>query len=113
MIDLKPEDDKISEYCMYHQKIWDEVKEGMRDAGMLRCSIYLLGTRLVNILETEDSFDPETGFKRYKESRPKVSEWDQLMAEFQKPSPGAKSEEWWALMKLVFEYSNEEDFKYE
>ena len=108
-IDLKDDPEKIAEYRAYHQNVWDEVRTGMNAVGIIRCSIYLLGTRLVNILETEDDFNPATDFARYHEGRPRAKEWDEMMAAYQQPAPGAAPKEWWALMEPVFEYDAKRD----
>lgn len=105
-INLKRDPDIIERYKKYHAEVWDDVIEGMEEAGIKSCRIFLLGTHLVNIMEVEDGFDPEKDFKNYYKGRPKAEEWDKLMAAFQEPVPEAGRGEWWALMEKVFEYKS-------
>jgi L-rhamnose mutarotase len=103
-IDLKPQPGLIQKYRDYHAAVWDDVKEGMRSIGIRKNAIYLYGTRLINIMETVDDFDPKTAFQNYYAGRPKAEEWDRLMATFQQPLPEAGKGEWWSQMEKVFEY---------
>lgn len=100
MLDLKPDDRLIQEYKDHHQHVWPEVPAKLKEFGIISSKIYLLGTRLVNIMTVEDSFDPHNDFLRYTED-PKCKEWDDLMRNYQLKSPGAKDGEWWALMEEV------------
>ena len=102
-IDLKPQHEQIEQYKEYHKAVWDEVKESLHDIGILSNTIYLFGTRLVNIFETVDDFDPATTFEHYCEGRPKVKKWNELMAKFQQPLPEAKEGDWWSQMEKIFE----------
>ena len=56
--------------------------------------IYLLGRRLVMILETEDP-DFRRCFAAHVASSPRVAEWEALMRSLQTPPPGAPPGEWW------------------
>lgn len=105
-INLKQGPDIIEKYKKYHSEVWEDVIEGMKKAGIRSCRIFLLGTRLVNIMEVDDDFDPVNDLKRYYEGKPLAEEWDRLMATFQEPVPEACVGEWWALMEKVFEYKS-------
>ena len=65
--------------------------------------IFLLGTRLVNIVDTIDEFMPECDFARYTENKPIVEKWDKRISEFQERVAEARESEWWALMEKVYE----------
>jgi len=107
-INLKDDPKLIEEYKTYHKNIWDEVKAGLKEAGIRKNWIYLLGTRLVNIMEVDDNYDPENSIKDYYKSRPKVEEWAKLMATYQEPVPEARPDEWWAQMEKIFEFISED-----
>jgi L-rhamnose mutarotase len=64
--------------------------------------IYLLGRRLVMVMETRPGFDRQRDFARHVASDPRCAEWEALMKTFQHPPPGAKRGELWALMEPVF-----------
>ena len=70
--------------------------------------IYLLGRRLVMILET-DGPDFRRCFAAHVASSPRVAEWEALMRSLQEPPPGAPPGEWWATMEPVFSLERSED----
>lgn len=100
-LELKDDPKLIAEYKRYHEKIWPEITESIRDSGIEDLEIYLLGTRLFMIMEVNDSFSFEAKAKADR-LNPKVQEWEQLMWKFQKPLPQAKPGEKWLLMKRIF-----------
>lgn len=101
-LDLKNDPKLIAEYKRYHEKIWPEITESIKDSGVEDLEIYLLGTRLFMIIEVNDSFSFEAKAKADR-SNPKVQEWEQLMWRFQQPLPQAKPGEKWLLMEKIFE----------
>ena len=101
-LDLKDDPDLIAKYKQYHRSVWPEVIEGIKKIGLFHDRIYLLGNRLVMILETEDTFDPDKDLSGYTD-KPRAKEWDELMKTFQKPLPSAKPGEFWLPMELVFD----------
>ena len=101
--DLKPEENIIEEYRRYHESVWPEVPVKLKKIGIISNKIYILGNRLVSILTVEDWFDPQNDLLKYTEDL-KCKEWDELMCTFQQRVPGAKDDEWWALMEEIFSY---------
>jgi len=100
-LDLKDDPQLIAEYKRYHQKIWREITESIRQSGIEDLEIYLIGTRLFMIMEVNDSFS-FAAKSEMDRSNPKVQEWEQLMWRFQKPLPQAKPGEKWLLMERIF-----------
>jgi L-rhamnose mutarotase len=100
-LDLKDDPQLIVEYKLYHQKIWPEITQSIRDSGIVDMEIYLLGTRLCMVIETNDrfSFDSKAIADR---ANPKVREWEELMWKFQQELPNAKPGEKWMLMERIF-----------
>jgi len=70
-LDLKDDPKLIAEYQRYHQKIWPEITESIKEAGIRDLEIYLRGTRMFMVLEVDDSFSFEKKAEadRKKESR--------------------------------------------
>jgi L-rhamnose mutarotase len=101
-LDLKDDPDLIAQYRQYHRSVWPEVIAGIQKIGLIQNRIYLLGNRLVMVLETEDAFDPDHDLSRYTDD-PRAKEWDDLMKTFQQPLPWAKPGEYWVRMELVFD----------
>jgi L-rhamnose mutarotase len=101
-LDLKDDPALIAEYRRYHEKIWPEITESIKSAGIENLEIYLLGTRMFMILEAGREFSFEAK-ARADRANPKVQEWEELMWKFQKALPRAKPGEKWLLMERIFE----------
>lgn len=100
-LDLKDDPALIAEYKRHHEKIWPEITDSIRAAGIEDMEIYLLGTRLFMIMEVDEQFSFEAKAESDRENR-KVQEWEQLMWKFQQPLPNAKPGEKWLRMERIF-----------
>jgi L-rhamnose mutarotase len=100
-LDLKDDPKLIAEYRRYHEKIWPEITQSLREAGIEDMEIYLFGTRMLMIMEVNESFSFSDKAKA-DAANPKVREWEELMWKFQKPLPNAKPGEKWMLMERIF-----------
>ena len=101
-VDLRDDPAAIAAYREHHQRVWPEVVESLRRAGVHRMDIHILGRRLVMILELNDGLDVRRVFAAHLGSNPRVPEWEQLMRSLQQPSSDAPPGEWWAVMDPVF-----------
>lgn len=101
-LDLKNDPALIAEYKRHHEKIWPEITQSIRAAGIEDMEIYLLGTRMFMIMEVNDSFSFAAKAKSDR-TNAKVQEWEELMWKFQQPLPGSKPGEKWLLMEKIFE----------
>jgi L-rhamnose mutarotase len=101
-LDLRDDPDVVSAYREYHAKVWPEVADSLLRAGVRSMDIYLLGRRLVMVLDLQDGLDPAHVFDRHNASGAAIAEWESLMKSFQQPAPGARDGEWWAQMEQVF-----------
>lgn len=100
-LDLKDDPKLIAEYKHYHQRIWPEITESIRESGIVDLEIYLHGTRMFMIMEVDDTFSFESK-AHADQANPNVREWEELMWKFQKPVPGARPGEKWLLMDRIF-----------
>lgn len=100
-LDLKNEPALIAEYKKYHEKIWPEITESIRNSGIEDMEIYLHGTRLFMIMDANESFSFEKRAKADQQN-PKVQEWEELMWRFQQALPDAKPGEKWLRMERIF-----------
>jgi L-rhamnose mutarotase len=100
-LDLKNDPRLIAEYKHYHQRVWPEVAQSIKESGIEDMEIYLLGTRMFMIMEVGEDFSFEA--KAAADARnPKVQEWEKLMWSFQRALPEAKPGEKWMLMERIF-----------
>ena len=100
-LDLKDDPKLIAEYKRYHEKIWPEITQSIKDSGIEDLEIYLLGTRMFMIMEVNDSFSFDKKAKADKRNS-KVQEWEKLMWKFQQALPQAKPGEKWLRMERIF-----------
>jgi L-rhamnose mutarotase len=101
-LDLKDDPQLIAEYKRYHQQIWPEIAESIKDSGIEDMEIYLLGTRMFMIMEVNESFSFEAKTTA-DAANPRVQDWEKLMWTFQQPLPQARSGEKWLLMEKIFQ----------
>ena len=100
-LDLKDDPKLISEYKRYHERVWPEITESIKDSGIEDMEIYLLGTRMFMIMDVSDSFSFDKKAKSDKHN-PKVQEWEKIMWKFQQALPQAKPGEKWLRMERIF-----------
>jgi len=100
-LDLKDDPQLIAEYKKYHENIWPEITESIRESGIEDMEIYLLGTRMFMVMEVNDAFSFEKKAKADR-ANPKVQEWEQLMWKFQQALPQARPGEKWLRMERIF-----------
>jgi L-rhamnose mutarotase len=101
-LDLKDDPSAIAAYRRHHRAVWPEVQRSLRRVGIRSMDIYLLGRRLVMVLETPGRLDRRRAFARHVRSHPRCAEWEELMRTFQERPRGARPGEWWARMEPVF-----------
>ena len=103
-LDLNDDPALIAEYRRWHQpdQIWPEVTANIRDTGIVSERIFLLGTRMVMVLETTDDFTFERKAAIDAANR-RMREWELLMDRFQQRLPQAGPGEKWVLMEKIFE----------
>ena len=106
-LDLKNSPELIAEYVKRHSEAesWPEIREGIREVGILEMEIYILGTRLFMIVETPIDFEWNSAMKKLA-SLPLQAEWEEYMSIFQVSEPGASSAEKWKLMDRMFHLYN-------
>lgn len=102
-LDLKDNPELITEYRKRHSKeeAWPEIRQGIREVGILEMEIYILGNRLFMIVETPLDFDWSSAMKRLA-TLPRQEEWEAYMSIFQQAEANATSDEKWQLMDRMF-----------
>jgi L-rhamnose mutarotase len=101
-VHLKDEPGIVERYTRAHRDVWPEVQASLRRVGVHQMDIYLLGRRLVMIVEMRDGLDYRTAFASHAASSVRVAEWERLMKSLQEPLAEARAGEWWAAMEPVF-----------
>ena len=102
-LDLRDDPELIREYRKWHSEAhsWPEIREGIRAVGILEMEIYILGTRLVMIVDTPEDFCWQTAMNRLA-TLPRQAEWEAFVSKLQGCSPDARSDEKWKMMERMF-----------
>ncbi len=101
-LDLKDDPALIAEYERYHEAVWPEVLQSLRDAGITNMEIYRVENRLVLVMDAVDDFSLDRK-AAMDAANPKVQEWETLMWRYQEALPSAKPGQKWVPMKKVFQ----------
>ncbi len=102
-LDLHDDPDMIREYRKWHSKEyhWKEVRDGIRAVGILEMEIYILGTRLVMVVDTPEDFDWNKAMQKLA-TLPRQAEWEAFVSKFQGCNAQATSNEKWQMMERMF-----------
>lgn len=104
-LDLKNDPVLIAEYETYHQAVWPEILQSIRESGIVQLEIYRVENRLCMIMEVNDdfSFDKKSIADA---TNPAVQRWEELMWQYQQALPSARPGEKWLLMNKIFDLAN-------
>lgn len=102
-LELTDNPELIREYRKWHSEEfhWKEIRDGIRAVGILEMEIYILGNKLVMIVETPVDFDWNSAFARLA-TMPRQAEWEAFVAAFQGCAADAKSDEKWQMAERMF-----------
>ena len=102
-LELRDNPELIKEYRRRHQQgnVWQEIIDGIKQVGILEMEIFLLGTRLVMIVETPAELDLDAAMNRLS-TLPRQAEWERYMSELQDAAADATSDEKWQIMERIF-----------
>ncbi len=100
-LDLKDDAALIAEYEAYHENVWPEILQSIKESGIEHMDIYRTGNRLFMIMEVNDAFNFESKAAA-DAANEKVQEWETLMWKYQQELPGSKPGEKWKLMENIF-----------
>ncbi|OUJ74189.1 L-rhamnose mutarotase [Hymenobacter crusticola] len=96
----------VEQYKQAHgpKAVWPEINQGMREVGILKMEIYLLGRQLFMIMDTTADFDHDQAMAELA-SKPRQSEWETYVSQFQKTTASSTANEKWQLMERIYELS--------
>lgn len=103
ILELRDDPDMIAQYRKWHSQEyqWKEIRDGIREVGILEMEIYILGTKLVMIVDAPIDFDWDEAMARLA-TLPRQAEWEAFVAKFQGCSAEARSDEKWQMMERMF-----------
>ena len=102
-MELRDDPELIALYRKAHseEECWKEIVEGIRAVGILEMELYILGTRLVMIVDAPADFNWDEAMSRLA-TLPRQAEWEQSVARFQKCAEEQRSDEKWQMMERMF-----------
>jgi L-rhamnose mutarotase len=102
-LEIEDDPELIAEYRKWHSEEhnWPEIREGIRQVGILEMEIYILGNRLVMIVDAPADFDWQEAMNRLA-TQPRQAEWEAFVARFQGCRADARSDEKWQPMERMF-----------
>ncbi|MBA4089066.1 MULTISPECIES: L-rhamnose mutarotase [Sphingomonas] len=104
MVDLVDEPDSIARYREWHKPGGppQAVSDAIRADGVTDLQIWMIGDRMVMIMEQDIALAPDGATKRAQDAaNPDVQAWDALMRTFQRPLPFAPNVTW-AEMERIY-----------
>lgn len=102
-LDLTADEEAMRLYRELHskQKHWKEIRDGIRQVGILEMEIYIRGNHLVMIVDAPENFDWDEAMARLA-TLPRQAEWERLVAKFQGCKAEATSADKWQMMERMF-----------
>lgn len=102
-LELRDDPEMIKEYLKWHSEEhhWKEIRDGIKEVGILEMEIYILGTRLVMIVDTPEEFNWKEAMDRLA-TLPRQAEWEAFVAQLQGCREDARSDEKWNMMERMF-----------
>jgi len=102
-LDLVDDAELIRQYRLLHspEKHWKEIRDGIREVGILRMDIYISGNHLFMIVDVGEDFDWDKSFERLSKL-PRQAEWEGVVAKLQGCRSDAKSDEKWKPIERIF-----------
>lgn len=102
---LKDDPELIAKYKEYHANVWPEVTDALRKVGVGQMNIYIIGCRLIMVVDTNENYDPEVGFAKFLSMDPKCMEWEILMNDFHDVPEGTPPDQKWQPLENCFHLS--------
>ena len=101
----------IEEYKKLHAmgNAWPEITQGMKEVGIIDMEIYLDGTTLFMIMDTEENFDHDKAMTKLA-SLPRQSEWEATVSKYQKTSASSSAKDKWKLIERIYKMDQEKEF---
>lgn len=102
-LDLKSDEEAIRIYRKLHSEEchWKEIRDGIRDVGILEMEIYISDYHLVMVVETPIDFDWDSAMAKLA-TLPRQLEWEELVGKFQNCGATDTSNEKWQMMDRIF-----------
>src|SRR3972149_9975682 len=108
---LKDDPELIEKYKKVHGigAVWPEIKQGMKEVGIIDMEIYISGNQLFMIMDTVPDFNHEKAMSELAK-KPRQAEWEAFVSKFQVTAADASAKKKWQLMERIFELDQEKEY---
>lgn len=102
-LEISDDPELVAQYRKWHSEeySWKEVRDGIRAVGILEMEIYILGSKLVMIVDAPADFMWDEAMTRLA-TLPRQTEWEAFVSKFQGCPADARSDEKWQPMERMF-----------
>ncbi len=102
-LEISDDPELVAQYRKWHSEEynWKEVRDGIRAVGILEMEIYILGSKLVMVVDAPADFEWDEAMNRLA-TLPRQAEWEAFVSKFQDCSAEARSDEKWRPMERMF-----------
>ena len=102
-LDLKDDPELIEEYERWHQadRVWPDIVQSLRSAGIEQAEIFRTGNRLVLVMDVSANFDPAAKAAA-DAADTRIQAWETLMWNYQQALPWAQPGQKWVPMHRIF-----------
>ena len=102
-LEISDDPELLAQYKKWHSEEyhWKEIRDGIREVGILEMEIYLLGNHLTMIVDAPADLDWQAAMNRLA-TLPQQAEWEAFVSKFQGCSSEARSDEKWRPMERIF-----------
>ncbi|MFD1771201.1 L-rhamnose mutarotase [Sphingobacterium suaedae] len=107
ILELKDDAALIAEYIDLHseKKHWKQVRDGIREVGILEMEIYLAQNHVFMIVETDADFEWDAAFAKLAQL-PRQEEWEHAMQKFQRTAGKTSAEKWKRMDRIFYLYED-------
>ena len=102
-LEISDDPELMEQYRKWHSEEhhWKAIHDGIRQVGILEMEIYMLGNKLVMVVDTPADFQWEEAMDRLA-TLPRQAEWEAFVSKFQGCAADARSDEKWQPMERMF-----------
>ena len=102
-LEISNDPELIAQYRKWHSEeySWKEIRDGIREVGILEMELYIIGNRLAMIVDTPADFNCQEAMSRLA-TLPRQAEWEAFVSKFQGCAADARSDEKWQPMERIF-----------
>ena len=110
-MELKDDPILIEEYKKLHAMgaDWPEITSGMKKVGIIDMEIYISGTTLFMIMDTNADFNHDHAMAELA-TLPRQAEWEALVSRFQKTHSNASAGEKWKIVERIYKLDQKQEY---